>query len=301
VVAAVVLCFAQVRAEPLQVITFNAGLAEVAGQGLVACRKERLAAQMNQLPMSLSKHFVLLLQEIQGDDAESGYRKLAATRGYHVSRLPWKKRGIMTISSEPFRSEKFYPYHRDQWEPVMKRGVMEMEILFQNRLLHVFNTHTAFGNGEKPSQIHLEQLKTYADRVNRYADSVIAGGDFNLGSDLRYRDQTYDPARILWKEGLLDRLRLPLFEPPLAIGSYTSDQTRNPILSKKGLFRRSFRNATIDHILMSQDLVVRPRSSLIFNRHLPIQGCPKDSMGESPLSDHYGRSVWIEFDDGLTL
>lgn len=304
------LCFCAVipglaHARPLQVITFNAGLAEfpILPINAVACRVPRLIAQHRELAKHLRKPFVLMLQEIYHRSFPE-YAAWAKAMSFYTTGTDPRNRGLMTISSEPIEEETFFPFEQNLWS--QRRGLLITKIKANSKTTTFINVHPWFSNPGKTNPIQVAQLKQISALARLIGNKrAVLAGDFNAGADIPFHASEHDPVATIW-EPFLEALPRHWLEAELPEGALTWDAENNPLIYKARLQMFMDRisiplgwvdgSSTLDHIFVSPRIALAKQANLIFHRPVPIERCNSHDVapGHGFLSDHYGVEITIE-------
>ena len=292
----------------IQVITYNAGLAQfpILPITIVPCNKSRLNGQLNEIEKKLKRPFILILQEVFRN-SYSVYKLWAKKHKYSFTKTKVNKSGLMIVTSEDIEHEFFIPFNRDTY--MLKRGMLGIKILFNRNELIVLNTHTSYSNSKKVNSIHVSQLKVIGAILNKFRNkTVVLGCDLNVGKDLRYINQTYDPIIKLWHP-FISSLHSNFCEIDYENQNVSWDRSNNPLIykAKFQLFdkfdlpllhkfdKNEEEDSQLDHIFISSDIEVVYGAKLFLNKPVNISRCKNytNENDEVYLSDHYALEAMI--------
>lgn len=292
----------------IQVITYNTGLAQfpILPITIVPYNKFRLVEQLNEIEKTLAKHFILILQEVFRS-SYFVYKSWAIKHKYSFTKTKVNKNGLMIITSEDIEQEFFIPFNRDTY--MLKRGILGIKISFDGNELLALNTHTSYSNSKKVNSVHVSQLKETEMILDKFKNkTVVLGCDLNIGNDLRYIDQTYDPIVILWHP-FISSLHSNFSEIDYENQSVSWDRSNNPLIHKANfqLFdnfdlpllhqfdKNEEEDSQLDHIFISSDIEVVYGAKVLLNKPINISKCKnyKNENDETYLSDHYALEAMI--------
>ena len=292
----------------MQIITYNTGLAEfpILPITLLPHNKFRLVEQLNGIERTLTKPFILILQEVFGRSYYV-YKSWAMKHKYGFTKTKVNKNGLMIITSEEIEQEFFIPFNRDTY--MLRRGILGIKISFDGHELFVLNTHTSYSNSKKFNSVHASQLKETEVILDELRHkNVVLGCDLNIGKDLRYVDQTYDPVVMVWQP-FVSNLHPNYIEIDYESQSVSWDRSNNPLIQKANfqLFdnfdlpflhqfdRSEEEDSQLDHIFISSDIEVVGGVKVLLNKPIDISRRKNYKNENDPvfLSDHYALEAMI--------
>jgi endonuclease/exonuclease/phosphatase family metal-dependent hydrolase len=303
-------------AETVQVLTYNAGLLHKAGVDFVACVKPRTTPQVREVfsipQFNESKPFVITLQEVWTERAYKEYSAEAKKRGLKLVPSKFddiKNNGQMTITNLPLVAETLIPFSTDSH---VRRGLRVVDVKLKKQLLRVINVHTTYSDSKRYSANQIQQFNDLAlylnDTLKSFKGQVIVTGDLNAGPNVRYHNQKYDPAKVLWFDWLLPMFTDRGFTEAVA-ESNTWDEI-NPLVAKPtaviqvvnsvnyGIANWEEKTSRLDHIFVSKGLRVLD-SRLALNKTVDLnRKCAErsDERGYTYLSDHFGILAAVSAD-----
>jgi len=208
--------------EPLQVTTFNIGAAQFSLLNhrfdTVKCRDSRIPAQLKEISKFVRPPFVLFLQEVFGD-SQKLYRELARRNHYFASTPDSNGSGLMILSSERILKSEFFAFSEDTYAKAgIHRGILLATIRHEGKNLTLMDIHTSSGDRVKPYPIHQSQLKEIAGVATEVEKPLILAGDFNMGENVHFKNEKYDPPQVMWHESFLNFLEFDWQEAELKQG-----------------------------------------------------------------------------------
>jgi hypothetical protein len=182
----------------LEVVTYNTGLARAMGKDFVPCVKPRMDAFLNNVLKKADVPTVFLFQEVFYTEAYKNLQRWAYENGFHVTESNSQRNGLVIVSELPIQTEFLQRYSCGRF--MQNPGVLTARIgNDQQHMIDILNSHTSDSSGDKPDVCQMTQLHELSGYFNKRSGTVLAGGDFNVGPDLKILNQKYDPIRAIWE------------------------------------------------------------------------------------------------------
>lgn len=295
-------------AETVNILSYNAGLLHKAGVDFVPCVKPRTPVQVREvlsLPaFSGDQLFVATLQEVWTERAFNLYTAAAKKRGLQYEPKSFSEiqnNGQLILTNLPILEAKFVPFTNDSH---VARGLRIVDLRLNKKKMRVVNVHTTYSDSKRYSALQIEQFTDLALYLNqemkKFKGDIVVTGDFNAGPNVRYSEQAYDPAKLLWFDWLEPMFRARGFTEAIA-ESDTWDEA-NPLVATPtaviklvntvsyGIANWEEKTSRLDHIFVSKRLRVLD-SRLVLKKPVDLnRTCAdrSDKQGFTHLSDHYG-------------
>jgi Endonuclease/Exonuclease/phosphatase family len=302
------------RTQRIHALTYNTGMLSYGPVNLVPCVKERLAPQVDRLFASAlamnttnttPDPTIILLQEVWTEESYAAYQKRATELHWHYAPGTYgeiRNHGEMILSNKPLLNYRFHPFVRDS---MADRGLLVGTVSLDRDFLTIGNVHTAYSEPDVPNPDHAVQLEQIARWIRRAGmhENILLGGDLNVGADLEFPHQAYDPAELLWQEIIMKSLPSGWHASQLPQGIVTWDRAANPLIyhpaplismlyaDRQGSWGEM--NSTLDHLFSSTSLEMDP-AFRIMDQPESVTNCNRTTeSGLSYLSDHFGVAVTL--------
>lgn len=298
------------QAEEVRITTYNAGLLTADGFNFVPCTTERTEPQAERIlnsPLSAdpSVHFAILLQEVWTEYGFETYQRLAREKGFSMSPHTYEEvenNGEIIITNMPVLKESFVPYPMDDHA---QRGIRSVVVRSDKGPLIISTVHTSYSDSTGFLPAHKDQFRVinqFLDHLGKYNFPIIFAGDFNAGPNMRYRQASYDPAQVIWRDWIApifarhkgmhsigDMTKNTWSEDNNTLVSYPALGVRLDDLYWYGDERWDQLSARLDHIMAPAAMkVIEAGRSMLRGEALPWTCVGReDASGLTPLSDHY--------------
>ncbi len=282
-----ILCSQMIKAEikefntnEIEVISYNTALARAMGKDFNPCVRERLQAMGKNVFKKTDIPTVYLLQEVFYTDAYVALAQWANKNGFYISASNAQRNGLVILSELPIRAESLKRFTCSKF--MQNQGGLTATVEFKGKFIDLITSHTKDSEGDTPNVCQQAQLSELAGFFNRSGNTVIMGGDFNTGPDIKIINQTYDPIEKIWEP--FKKILANAWRAPTETKGVTWDYRKN-LLARVG----PQDNSTLDHLFFKGSVQLVDYG-IVYDQPVDIKNCKdyETTPGQTYMSDHYG-------------